>query len=78
MKLVILQLIFMILFLSVNLTDFGKTTVELEKVSGTTVFLNIKTEFNGTTLGNDFTILNLQLFCGSNKLYDIVCKSDKQ
>ena len=78
MKLVILQLIFMILFLSVNLTDFGKTTVELEKVSGTTVFLIIKTEFNGTTLGNDFTILNLQLFCGSNKLYDIVCKSDKQ
>lgn len=69
--------IFMIIILSANSTEFGQTTLELDNVSGTTVFLIIKTEFNGTTSGNDFSISNLDIFCGE-KLYNITCELDKQ
>ena len=71
-------LIFILIFLSIKSTDFGKTNVELSKVSGTTVVLNLTTENEGTTQGSDLQILNLKLFCGLNKLYDITCRSNKQ
>ena len=78
MKTLLIIDIFIILILSVYSTDFGKTTLELNSIAGTTVFLIIKTEYNGTTVGS-FSISNQRLYCLNNdKLYDITCQSEKQ
>ena len=69
--------ILLILFISVNLTDFGNTEVKLSKVSGTTVVLTIHTENAGTTAGSDLSITNLKLFCGTTT-FPITCQSSKQ
>ena len=69
--------ILLILFISVNLTDFGKTDIKLSKVSGSTVVLTIHTQNEGTTEGSDLSITNLKLFCGTTP-FPITCQSSKQ
>lgn len=70
-------LIFAILYLSVKSFDFGITKVELNKISGTPVVLNLTTEKNGTTTSTDLSITNLKLYCCGTKTYDITCHSTK-
>ena len=77
MKLINCSIIFILLIVSINTFDFGKTKVKLSEIRGGTVILLLCPENEGTTQGSDLTILNLKIRCNSQD-YPLTCPTNKQ
>ena len=78
MKIINFSIFFLLLVIQpISNFNFGQTTVKLNKISGGTIFLMLKTQYAGTTTGSDLTINDLYIVCNYGT-HPLLCPTNKQ